>query len=299
MPLTAAGRPEFEPTQFAGGGDRSIGDLLIEAGDLSAEQVEQVLAHQRTHGTRFGESAVQLGLVRGESVMWALSQQHQYAYLPDATHHDLSDELVVAKHPFSEVAEAVRDARSQLLAGVLDPDAKPRRALAITSPNVGDGKTWFAANLAISLSQLGARTLLIDADLRTPRLHELFGLEDARVGLSTVLSGRVRASVQRPVRELKRLYLLPAGAVPPNPLELVQGPGFGMLMRELILKFDHVVVDTPAAEHGADCRVIAARSGAALTIGRKGRSQLDALQALVQQLGKGHTQFAGVVMNEV
>jgi chain length determinant protein tyrosine kinase EpsG len=284
---------------MAAGAERSIGDLLIETGDLSADQVAQVLAHQQAHGTRFGESAVQLGLVRGESVMWALSQQHQYAYLPGAAHSDLSDELVVAKHPFSEVAEAVRDARSALLAGVLDPDAKPRRALAITSPNVADGKTWFAANLAVSLSQLGARTLLIDADLRTPRLHDVFGLADDGPGLSTVLSGRVRASVMRPVRELKRLYLMPAGAVPPNPLELVQGPSFALLLRDLVGKFDHVILDTPAAEHGADCRVIAARCGAALAIGRRGRTQLDALQALVQQLGKGNMQFAGVVMNEV
>lgn len=298
MPVDASEHPEFAPTQIGGLPERSIGEMLAETGDLSAEQVAAILEHQRENGTRFGESAVQLGLVSGEDVMVALSQQHRYAYLPADSRADLSDELVVVKHPFSEAAEVVRDVRSQLLSTVLDPDAGPRRALAVTSPNVGDGKTWFAANLAISLSQLGTRTLLIDADLRTPRLHQVFNAEDAGPGLSSILSGRARASVSRPVRELKRLFLLPAGAVPPNPLELVQGASFAVLLRDLLLKFDHVVVDTPAAEHGADCRVISARCGAAVAIGRAGRTRMDAMQALVTQLSKGNTRFAGVVMNE-
>ena len=97
-----------------------------------------------------------------------------------ATDTSLHADLVAATDPFGEEAEAFRELRSQLLMGVL-ADGTARRALAVLSPDVGDGKTFFAANMAISFSQLGGRTLLVDADMRTPRQHLLFGV-DSRPG---------------------------------------------------------------------------------------------------------------------
>ena len=82
--------------------------------------------------------------------------------------------------------------------------------------------------------------------------------------------------------------MLPVGITPPNPLELVERPAFGLLMRELVSKFDHVVVDTPAAEYGADASVIAARCGAALVMARKNASRMGALQDLVADLRSKH-----------
>jgi Mrp family chromosome partitioning ATPase len=92
--------------------------------------------------------------------------------------------------------------------------------------------------------------------------------------------------------------VLPVGAVPPNPLELVQRPAFSLLIHELLSKFDHVVVDTPASVHGADARVLAAKCGAALAIGRKGRSRMKSMQTLINALAKGPAQLAGVIVNE-
>jgi Mrp family chromosome partitioning ATPase len=91
---------------------------------------------------------------------------------------------------------------------------------------------------------------------------------------------------------------MPAGPVPPNPLELLQRPGLDALVRELLEQYEHVVVDTPAATRGADPRVIAARCGAALVVARRGRSRMAALDALLAALGRGQTLIAGVVMNE-
>src|SRR5690606_31496730 len=113
---------------------------------------------------------------------------------------------------------------------------EPRRALAIVSPNSGDGKTFFSANLAIALSQLGGRTLLVDADMRGPRQHEVFGVEGT-AGLSGLLSGRAEANVIIQAPDLPSLFLLPVGITPPNPLELVERPAFGLLLRELLNKF--------------------------------------------------------------
>src|SRR6185436_9716186 len=125
-------------------------------------------------------------------------------------------------------AEELRGLRTQLMirwakAGV------QHRVLAIVSPGAGEGRSYVAANLAVAFSQLGERTLLIDADLRRPRQHHIFNVSD-RIGLSAVLSGRAGRSAVAPVPEFGALSLLTAGARPPNPQELLAGLGLGVLL---------------------------------------------------------------------
>lgn len=275
--------------------DRAIGALLQQAKSLSDVQVEEILRYQRSHGVRFGEAAVALKHATNDDVLWALSQQFHYPYA-SAEGRSVTDELIVAVNPFSDQAEAFRELRSQLMMGVF-AQSEPRRALAIVSPNTGDGKTFLAANIAVAFSQLEGRTLLVDVDMRTPRQHELFRVSNES-GLSGILGGRAEAQPIKPVKELPSLFVLPVGTTPPNPLELVQRPAFGLLITELLEKFDHVIVDTPAAVHGADARVVAAKCGAALAIGRKGKSRMDAMHGLIGSLARGHVKLAGVVMNE-
>lgn len=275
--------------------DRSIGDMLREARDLTDDQVERILAYQREHNIRFGEAAVKLGFVTPDDVLLALSEQFHYPYAPEER-RTLSPELVSLNQPFSHQAEAFRAIRSQVMMRVF-ADATPRRALAVVSPNTRDGKTFFAANLAVALAQLGGRTLLVDADLRGPRQHAVFGMENT-AGLSSILSGRAENQVIQAVPGVPSLFLLPVGITPPNPLELVERPAFGLLMRELTSKFDHVIVDTPAAIYGADAFVVAARCGAALVIARKNASRLGALQDLVATLSESPAKIGGVILNE-
>lgn len=274
---------------------KSIGGIIAEANNLSADQVAEILAHQRETGLKFGEAAVVLGYAKREDVLWALSQQFHYPY-QGTRDGRISSELVVATTPFEAPAEFFRDIRSSLLS-VLSDDSGTR-ALALCSPDTGDGKSFFAANLAVAFSQLGRRTLLLDADMRTPRQHELFRLEDVGPGLSSVLAGRAETNVIRPIDALPSLYLLPVGVVPPNPLELIQGPAFDLLLAELLTKFDFVVVDTPAASHGADARVTAMKCGASMVIARKGVNRMKALKAFVASLKKKDHRFAGLVMND-
>lgn len=275
--------------------DKSIGNLIAEANNLTTEQVEQVLSHQRNTGQKFGEAAVDLGLAKKEDVLWALSQQFHYPYAADGR-KQVSSELVVATNPFDASAEFFREVRSQIIANVFNRQ-EPRNALAVCSPNVGDGKSFFAANLAVAFSQLGGRTLLVDADLRTPRQHQIFGMASGVGGLSGVLAGRAETNVIRPIEALPSLYLLPVGVVPPNPLELVQGMAFDMLLNELTRKFDYVIVDTPAAEHGADARVIAAKCGASVALCKQGSTALKSMEDLITSLKKVCPNFAGVIMN--
>jgi protein-tyrosine kinase len=294
----AVNSPEFEETRMLNDPrNRTLGDLLREAQTLTDEQIQDVLAYQREHGVRFGVAAIRLGFSTEKDVLFALARQYRYPYALEGS-ENYNPELVVGTDPFGEQAESFRELRSQLLQGAMDMRAEGRRpALAVVSPDVGDGKTFFAANLAAAFSQLGGRTLIVDADMRTPRLHTLFGV-DGQMGLSSVLAGRTKHQTVHRVPSIPSLYVMPVGAVPPNPLELVQGMAFSLLMREMTQRFDFVIVDTPAATHGADGRVIALKCGTSLAIGRQGKTRMPDLQRLVSKLNKGSSKLAGVVMNE-
>lgn len=272
-----------------------IGDLLRAGHKLSEPEIEKILAYQRKTGLRFGEAAVALRLVDKSAVLEALYQQFQYT--PGFPRQGAKTELVAAADRFGEQAEAFRELRSRLLLEVMREE--PRYALAVVSPDVGDGKTYLAANLAVSFSQLGERTLLIDADVRTPRQHRVLGIQQNGSGLTTALAGFSNAGkLVHDVPGLPHLYFAPAGPIAPNPVELLQRPRFGQLVRDLLEDFDHIVVDTPAAVHGPDARVIAARCGAALVVARKSRSRMPVLRGFVGALSRGPAQIAGVVVNE-
>ena len=279
---------------------RAIGDIIRDTRELTAEQVSEILAHQRGHGVRFGEAAIALGYATQEDVLRALAQQFNYAYGTEDSQRT-SPELVVLNQPFSQQAEAFRAVRAQILlrsdASKTEGAVRSKRALAVVSPGSGDGKTYFCANLAVALSQAGGRTLVVDADLRGPRLHQVFGVSGDS-GLAGLLAGRHGDNVIRSVVGAPNLYVLPVGICPPNPLELLEGPAFGLLLHELLSKFDHVIVDTPAAQYGADGVVVAARCGFALVVARQDEARLQALQELTETLTAARVTLAGAVLNE-
>ncbi len=289
--MSAAG-----PAGDAPGFQASLGDILGHAGTLDALQVRRILDYQQRHGVRFGEAAIALGMASSDDVAQALSHQFRYPFSP-AAHTRFHPDLLMAQQPFSGHAEVFRSVRAQLKIR-LGLGTAQRRAVAVLSAADGDGKSYFAANVAVAFSQLSGRTLLIDANLRRPRLHTLFAHPN-QSGLSNMLSGRTDTLVVDPVPGLPNLFLLPVGAVPPNPLELVESNGFARLLAQVLAKFDQVVVDTPAFSHGMDAAVIAAASGAALVVVRKCHSRLAATQDLVAAATDGGALVAGVVINEL
>lgn len=274
-----------------------IGTLLRDQLGWSKAEVEEILLVQRARGLRFGEAAVVLQMATDEDVDNALARQMQYPLAPAPARAALAPELVMAHAAQGAEAELFRSLRTQLLLGVLAPQ-QPRRALAVASCDAGAGKSFVAANLAAALSQLGGRTILIDADMRRPRQAGLMGIA-ADPGLSGVLAGRARGLFVHRVAGLPSLYVLPAGTPPPNAQELLQRPTFKMLIQECLTRFDHVVVDTPAATLGADFQVIGARTGATLVVARAGVTPYPDLERFCSVLRRGEGVIAGVVMNRV
>lgn len=276
--------------------ERSIGAIIAETRHPTAEQVESVLAYQKKHSVRFGEAAIATGLASADDVIFALAQQYHYPVSLEQQ-KQISAELVTLNRPFSQQGEAFRDLRSQIILRV-DPGSEgARRPLAVVSADIGDGKTFVAANLAVTLAQLGGRTLLVDADMRSPRLHEVFGLAN-NAGLSNILSGRTEGQVIQQVSSVQNLFVLPVGPTPPNPVELVERPAFGLLINELVSKFDHVVVDTPAAAYGSDAAIVAARCGSVLVVARRNESRIKAVGQLNEALEHSRAKVLGVLYNE-
>lgn len=273
-----------------------VGSFLVAAGKLTQVQVEQVLRAQKEMGLLFGETAVNLGFVRDEDVEAALARQFQYPYLIPGK-SKIHREVVTAYHPFSPQIEPFRALRTQLMtrwfSGAID-----RRSLAITSVNRGDGRSYFAANLAVVFSQLGERTLLIDGDMRNPRQHVLFGVGNA-AGLSSVVSGRAGAEAIVKIQDLVDLSLLPAGPTAPNPGDLVARVPFSTQMEHAIRTYDVVIVDTPAANLGNDAQSIAHRARGALIIVRKNETRLDVIQRMTDDFRSAGTEVVGALLNNL
>lgn len=195
----------------------------------------------------------------------------------------------------SALAEAFRGLRTNLQYTSIDD---PPRAVAVTSPLPGDGKTFVAANLAITLAATGQRTVLIDADLRRPMLASLFGLAED-VGLSDVLAGRAEVDdVLRPVHESDSLFVLAAGSIPPNPSEILGTEKMHRLIATLSTEA-LVVIDSPPLLPVTDSAVLSTRVDGMLVVVSTGRTTYEVLEKSLDLLGKAHGKALGVVLNRV
>ncbi|MEO7495724.1 MAG: chain length determinant protein tyrosine kinase EpsG [Massilia sp.] len=293
----AAGLTAEPPTAGAAPGaglttaSSCIGALLLDAGKLTAENAERVLRLQKELGIRFGEAAVRLGLIDEEDVRQALARQFDYPYLRKGE-AGLSPKLVAAYEPFSAQVEALRAVRSQLM---LRWFGRGRRALALVGVDPADGVGLFAANLAIVFSQLGERTLLVDANLRTPQQQDLFALAP-RQGLSDVLAGRADLDAIVPVPAFLDLALLPSGTLPPNPQELLSRDGFGHLNTQLEGRYDVVLYDVAPFAAGVDALAVSGRAGGALLVARRHHTRLASVARMAEQLSEAGADVVGSVV---
>ncbi len=291
MTATTMVSPKLRP------GERTIGAILVESGRLSAKDVERVLQYQRDTELRFGEAGVQLGLLTEADVLYALSLQFDYPFLQPGTSRPVSTELVAAYKPFGPEGERLRALRSQLQLRWLD-DAGGRTALALVSANRGEGRSWLAANLAITFAQLGERTLLIDGDLRWSRQHKLFKI-DNQVGLSSLLAGRMQDQVVTFVPGIPGLAVLPAGPTPPNPTELLSRPVLDRVLEQSMSTFDVVILDTPALSTGADAALLARLAGASLSVARINATPTRAFADVNQTIAEAGSRIVGSVLVDV
>ncbi len=259
--------------------DARLGELLQNDGTLTEQDIKAILAAQKASGDRFGEVASRLGLASEQDVRRALARQIEFPVLKPGD-SDLSPELVVAYQPYSKRAEELRTLRSELM---LRWFGRNNRILAVVELRSGDGSSMLAANLAVAFSQLGERTLLIDANLRTPSQHMLFGVEPQFGLVDCLKHGESLQKALTQVPGFSSLSLLCAGEPPPNPQELLGRVSFGYLMETAPVKYDVVIVDTPAICECRDAQLVASRTrGAVLAIKRHDSRLADVLRVKAQ-----------------
>lgn len=201
----------------------------------------------------------------------------------------------IQKNPHSQIAEAYRVLRTRLLYST-PKEGTP--ILVITSPASGEGKTTTASNLAIALSQLGLKILLVDCDLRKPKIHEAFHLAQYP-GLSEFLIGRISfEDVTRPT-EIPGLWVTTSGAAPPNPADLLQSSAMKEFLKRAGSKFDRVLLDCPPIIPITDAVILAAVAGRVLAVVRSGKTPRHALHRLNEACLEVDARVLGVVLNDV
>ena len=275
---------------------RSIGTILVDAGVISKDDALRVIEYQREKRIRFGEAAIQLGLISEGDIRYALSYQYEYAYLPRSSGRVTNPELVAAYMPFSHEVDQLRAIRSQLKLRWFDK-SQGHAMLAVVGAGRAEGGSYLAANLAIVFAQMGERTLLIDADMRAPRQHALFQLNN-QLGFSSLLAGRSDvASVLQTVQFIPNLQVIPAGPIPPNPLELLNRGNLTELLDWAGKTYDIVLIDNSSLAFGSDALIVAAKAGAALAVARANETKITAFKELIAELKRSDINVVGSVLN--
>jgi protein-tyrosine kinase len=274
--------------------DQRIGNILAAQGKLNSAHIGEVLRLQQTRrGLRFGEAALSLGLITREDLNMALARQYDFP-CQRLSGGSVHPDLIAFRDALHPKVERLRALRTQLLMRWSGLSSEPR-ALAIVSPGPCEGRSYLTANLAVLFAQLGMRTLLIDADLRSPRQFEIFDIPD-RTGLSSVLSGRAGGEI--PLPAFGPLSVMPAGARPPNPQELLLRPVLGSYLELARAQYEVVLIDTPPARDTADAHSVAFCAGSALVLARTNHTRLDAAAALTRDLTETGAQVVGAVLTE-
>ncbi len=274
-------------------GTGNIGRLLLQLGKITPADSDKIVHAQQELGLRFGDAAIRLGLITEADIRQVLALQFDYPYLQPGE-GGFSPELVAAYEPFTQQVEALRALRGQLM---LRWFAEGFKSLSIVSAFAGEGSSHLAANLAVVFSQLGEHTLLVDANLRKPRQHQIFNLQESR-GLSDILAGRADISVATRVTSFVDLSVLGAGTIPPNPQELLSRSSFTDFMAQAVGIYDIVLVDTTPATLTAAAQATVARCGGALLVSRLNHTRLSNLAEARDQITVTGARVVGAVIND-
>ncbi len=293
-----------------------IRDELISRAGLTADTAKHIDEIAESMGLTFAETATRLGIITDKQLVDAMeslregSWEHtsstvEEAFPKEGGHPGLpvkyvsivepGSALILAHGPDSAYSEKIRALRTEL---VLLNGVSPRvgSSIALLSPCRGEGRTQLSAELAIAFSQIGSRTLLVDADLRRPRMHLLFNCENF-IGLAQSLAAG-GASPMLGVRDLPNLSLLTAGSSITNPLEMLSNGSFERQMSDWRKKHDMVIIDTPPIGEYADGLAIASFAEQVLIVSRAGATPHKDLKEMLRRLAGTRSRIVGAVINK-
>lgn len=289
-------------------------DALIAMGRLTPEGAVRIDEAMRTMGLGFADAAIRLGLITPEELAEATQAARQLPpKAPDgivegALHRasfnrglpvkyigmvKAGPSLTLVRDPDNTYSEQIRALRTELL--LLNGASRSGNSIVILSPCRGEGRTQLCAELAIAFSQLGQRTLLVDADLRRPRVHTLFESDNA-VGLGQALaSGGVPQLLG--VEMLPHLSVLIAGPSTPNPLELLTNGHFQRQISDWRKKYSMIIIDTPPITEFADGLAISSFAEQVVVVGRLHSTPHQNMKEMLRRMGGTQSRIVGAVIN--
>ena len=204
-------------------------------------------------------------------------------------------DLHIHREPKSSVAECCRAIRTNLL--FTSPD-KPFKTLVVTSSGPQEGKSTTCINLGVAMAQSGNRVLLLDTDMRRPRLHRAFGVPN-EMGISSLVVGE--GTLEKAVKstEVPGLFVLPCGPLPPNPAELLHTQAFADLLKSMAERFDRVILDSPPINAVADSAVLAAQTDGVVLVLRAGKTNRESARRALRALADVQARMYGAILNDV
>jgi capsular exopolysaccharide synthesis family protein len=211
------------------------------------------------------------------------------------TKGDEAVELFIHRQPQSSVAECLRTVRTNLL--FLSTE-RPLQKLLVTSSGPQEGKTTAVVDLGITFAQSGQRVLLVDTDMRRPRLHKVFGFSND-LGLSSVLLDEKRLGEAIRTTVVPNVSVLVCGPIPPNPAELLHTERFRHVVAELCRRYDRVIFDSPPVSVVTDAQILAADVDGTVLLGKAGKTTKDALTRARRQLDAVEAHVVGTLLNGV
>lgn len=204
-------------------------------------------------------------------------------------------DVLTALAPKSAFAEGIKALRTNVM--FISPDSPPK-LMAITSPGPGEGKTMISSNIAIAMAQSGLKTIIIDADLRRPRVHKAFG-QDNELGLASILvEGKALSEVVFET-EVPNLSVMTSGPIPPNPSELLHSEAFRKLCEELRESYDRVIFDSPPLGAVSDPLILSRMVDGLLLVLMFGKTKRELLRRSIEQLVTVGAPFMGCVLNNI
>lgn len=272
-------------TNIAAGG--ALGILLGIAAAMALAAADRTI--KTPDDVERGLSATFLGLIpeiEGSGLVKSTKRRHMST--------TGAPELVVHDAPMSGIAEASRSIRTNLM--FMAPD-NPYRALLVTSAGPADGKTTIACCIAVAMAQAGKRVLLVDCDLRRPRLHRIFRVTNDLGLTSVLLEGEDRKAIRD--TQVPNLSILVAGPIPPNPAELLQSEKFRSTLQRLEAEYDQVILDSSPVVAVTDATILSTLVDATILVVRAFRTRRDLAQHAMRSLTDVGATVAGVVLNAV
>ncbi len=290
-------------------------EALIAKGKLTQEGAVRIEEAMQSSGLGYGDAALQLGLIAPADLAEAVEAARQLPPrsgdgIVEGALHKMSfnrglpikyvgvakagPSLIILNNPEANYSEQIRALRTELM--LLNAASRAGNLLVILSPCQGEGRTQLCAELAIAFSQLGQRTLLVDADLRRSRIQTLFESNNRYDGLGQSLaSGNTPELLS--VEKLPHLSVLLAGPSVPNPLELLTNGNFQRQMADWRKKYSMIIVDTPPITEFADGLAIAAFAEQVLIVGRSGSTPHRNIKEMLRRMGSTQSRIVGTVIN--